>query len=186
MLGLKFTFFVFLKVPETPVWLLSKGRIREAEKSLQWLRGWVSPQTVHKEFVDLQNYSNTSNACTSCAKQSVECQHPKQTIWHKIKEIKRRRHIRPLIFIIAMQLCCDFNGSYILETYNIQVLNVLGSAIEANSAMVLISGFGIVGSIFLIATIRKFGRRKIYLTSLFIMAVLCVVLGSLFYSILQK
>lgn len=165
-------------MPETPPWLFSKGYVKDAEKSLQWLRGWVSPQTVHKEFVELQNYSKTSNACALCAKQTVQCQHPKQTFWQKMKEIKRRRNIRPLIFILWMNICCEFNGSYVLEPYNLQILTTLGSPIEANVAMVLISGFGIVGSIFLIATIKTFGRRKIYLTSVFGIAVLCVALGS--------
>lgn len=170
----------FLKVPETPAWLLSKGRFQEAEKSLQWLRGWVSPQTVRKEFTELQNYSITSNACISCAKQVARCEHLKQTLWQKIKEIKRRRNVRPLIFIFFMNICYEFNGSYVLEPYNIQILNTLGSPIAANVAMILISGFGIMGSIFLIATIKKFGRRKIYLTSIFGIAILCVALGSFF------
>lgn len=79
-----------------------------------------------------------------------------------------------------MNICYEFNGSYVLEPYNLQILDALGTPIEANVAMVLISGFGIVGSIFLIATIKKFGRRKIYLTSVFGIAVLCVALGSFF------
>lgn len=148
----------------------------------------MSPQTVRKEFAELQNYSKTSNACSSCAKRSVQCKHhSRQSICDKIKEIKRRRNIRPLIFIFCMNICYEFNGAYVLEPYNIQILNALGSPVEANAAMVWISGFGVVGSIFLIASIKRLGRRKIYLTSIFGIAVLCVGLGAFFLnSILLK
>ena len=48
-------------MPETPIWLLSRGRYHDAEKALCWLRGWVSPEVVKDEFNQLVMYSNTVN-----------------------------------------------------------------------------------------------------------------------------
>lgn len=56
-----FTVLYVLMMPETPIWLLSRGRYEDAEKALCWLRGWVTPDVVKEEFNQLVIYSNTVN-----------------------------------------------------------------------------------------------------------------------------
>ncbi|CAG9793504.1 unnamed protein product [Diatraea saccharalis] len=47
------TMVLVLFVPETPVWLLSKGRQKQALRSLCRLRGWAKPEEVKEEFDQL-------------------------------------------------------------------------------------------------------------------------------------
>lgn len=172
-------FTVISQVPESPSWLLSKGRTTDAQKSLQWLRGWVDERAIREEFSKLQNYNNVSTACQQCAKQSIRCYHARPTFCDKIKEIKRRRNMRPLIIMLVFYFCYKFNGSVVLEPYNIQVFKALGAPIEASMVSVLASGVGLIGGICFIMTVRKFGRRKLYLTSVFVTAVVCIGLSTL-------
>lgn len=137
---------------------------------MQWLRGWVTQQTVHKEFNDLQNYNIASNACASCAKQSIKCLHAKPTILDKIKELKRRRHVRPMILMFLLQFFGIFNCSYVWDAYIVQVLNAFGTPLRPSYATVMTSGMGVIGSLFLGLTVKKLGRRPIYLTATMVLA----------------
>lgn len=160
-------------MPETPSWLLSKDRVAAAQKSLQWLRGWVTPQTVHNEFDKLQNYTIASNACASCAKQSIKCVHAKPSLLDKIKELKRRRNVRPMILMFLLQFFGIFNGSYVWDPYIVQVMNAFGTPLKPSYATVLSSGMGVIGSIFLGLTVKKLGRRPIFLTTSIVLALCC-------------
>lgn len=49
-------------MPESPVWLRSKKRYKEAEQSMAWLKLSPTPQTVEKQTIESTPTSNTNNS----------------------------------------------------------------------------------------------------------------------------
>lgn len=67
-------------MPETPVWLLSRGKEKEALKSLCYLRGWTTPEHVREEFDQLTVYTKKLQNCIICYKtgeNEQDCKHDK-------------------------------------------------------------------------------------------------------------
>lgn len=164
-------------MPESPSWLLSQKKVKKAEQALQWLRGWTEPETIRKEFTELQNYCNESNACPACAKQSLKCEHPKPTFCDKIKELKRKRSIKPVFLVFLLYFFFEFCITTVLQPYIILVIKAYGIRMDANEVTVIIAVIGIVASIFLITTVKRLGRRTLYFASSIIVIGCCIALS---------
>lgn len=166
-----------LQVPETPLWLLSKNRTEDALKSLQWLRGWVSPKAVETEFKSLQRYNERSNSCNVCAKRNVKCTHPAPTIWEKLRELTRKRTLKPFLLVMSIFLLSQFTGILAMRPYTVQILQAYGIPLDASWATVIVGLVGLFGNIILLCIIRLTGKRKIYLFALAVTFISCFVLG---------
>lgn len=153
-------------MPETPSWLLTQNRFTEAEKSLQWLRGWVSSQTIQKELIELQNYANESTACAACTTQSIKCLHDKPTFCNKMSEFKRKRTLKPFLLIMLMYFFFEASPMMVIQPYVILVLKAYGTPIDAHSVTVLLAVISIVSCSCLSLTVHALGKRRIYLTSI--------------------
>lgn len=153
-------------MPETPLWLLSKNRQDEALKSLQWLRGWVNANAVQSEFNDLQRCRITAQICYKCEKQNETCAHPPPTIRDKIRDLFRRRTLRPFILIGVLYFfsaCCSISP---YRPYMVQALYFYQSPIEPNLVVVWLGYIGFASNILLLVVIRSLGKRPIYLYSM--------------------
>lgn len=159
--------------------MLSKNRTEDARKSLQWLRGWVSPKAVEKEFAEVQRYSEFSKACSDCVKLNEKCPHPPPTALQKLKELTRKRTLKPFTVMLVVYFFTHFSGMHAMRPYIVLVLKAYGTPISANYATVVLGLTGILGTTICVVTVKFFGKRRLYLISLACVGVMATFLSKL-------
>lgn len=145
-------------------------------KSLRWLRGWVNSSAVQKEFDELQGSRISAQLCYTCEKQNEICHHPPPTVSDKIRDLFRRRTLRPFILITCLFFCGAFCGISPYRPYMVQVLYFYKSPIDPNEVIFWMGNIGLAANVMLITFIKMLGKRVIFLWT---MAIIVLALFSL-------
>ena len=117
---------------------MSRNKEKQALKSLQWLRGWVEPDVVKKEFKEIQRYNETSNSCSSCtAKKTNVCVHLPKSILGKLKELSKENARRSILLAILCFLTSNSNGLMAIRPYFEQVFKMFGVPIRPSWVSVI-------------------------------------------------
>lgn len=116
------------QVPESPMWLVSKGRDGDAVKSLRWLRGWVPQHTIQSEFDSIRRCKAASDFCETCKRAEIKCSHTNtQTTGANIKEMIEKRTLKPFVILMVLGAVTFFSGTHHLTAYMVQILNTFNS-----------------------------------------------------------
>lgn len=135
-----------------------------ALKSLIWLRGCVWSEAVVNEYDSLQEYNDRLQACYDCKKQSLECSHA-PSLGDKVKQLKRKRILKPLILIVTLQFFLQFCAINSWFPYIIQILKAYSIQWDAYLTVIAMCLLGFSGRICLLPLLKKIGKRNTYLAS---------------------
>lgn len=149
------------------MWLLSKNRTEDARKSLQWLRGWVSPKAIEKEFTEIQRYSEFTKACIECSNAKQKCTHPPPTVSKRLRELIRKRTLKPFLVVTMTYFFCQFSGFIAMRPYIVLIFKVYGTPIDPNQATVWVGVAGILGTVTCVSTVKFAGKRGVFIGALF-------------------
>lgn len=168
------TMVLVLFVPETPIWLLSKGRQKEALHSLCRLRGWAKPEDVKEEFNELIQYNEDIHRCLLCLKEGKDsrtCDHEskslfKRTLW-KIKHVFLvKETIRPFILVMAYFFFYTMSGALPVRPNMVNVCKALGMKYDSKNIVVVSGGLFVIMSILSALIVKITGKRKLILGAL--------------------
>lgn len=157
-------FSLNFQVPETPLWLLSKNRLADAEKSLQWLRGWVPKTAINDEFQALQRYSHRSQSCAACTHQNQRiCSHPAPTFIEKLRDFKRKQTLKPFFIVTMLFIIAEFCGTTGMGPFIAQIFDTYQSPMAPDRAQAILSVTNNLSNVAFLCLIRFTGKRPLYL-----------------------
>nr|XP_018911743.1 PREDICTED: facilitated trehalose transporter Tret1-like [Bemisia tabaci]XP_018911752.1 PREDICTED: facilitated trehalose transporter Tret1-like [Bemisia tabaci]XP_018911760.1 PREDICTED: facilitated trehalose transporter Tret1-like [Bemisia tabaci] len=160
------TFISMTQIPESPTWLVMRGRLEDAQRSLCWLRGWVEPDQVRDEFEALVNYTKQKVASLETAHLNIlerpaieKC----NVFTAHLKGLTAKNLLRPLrmeCIVIANSYTTGFAGS---KPYQIQIFRQLGYGDFAKRILILGHLIFFVGAMGNLILLPYFGKRKLAL-----------------------
>lgn len=159
------------------MWLLSKNRTEDAQKSLQWLRGWVPPKAVEKELNEMKRHSEFAKRCTACYKADEKCMHPPATAVQMLRSLLLPSTMKPLTIIFIICTLGQLSGTYALRPYWHLIFKAYGTPISPSHATVVLGLAGILGTTTCICTIKFVGKRKLFLIALVIVSIPKIAVG---------
>lgn len=134
--------------PESPSWLLSKGRVEEAGQSFRWLRG--CDEESAREF-------------ESMVDSQKNVVHAGSYSWDSIKEnIRRPAFLKPLGILLGFFFTMQFAGINALAFYSVTIMRqTIGEGVNEYLAMIVIDLVRFVMSVLACVLLRTTGRRPL-------------------------
>lgn len=157
------SFIMTMFTPESPSWLVARGRFEECRAVFHWLRG-------HAEDDELEDMIN---ARIAYEKAIIRQRSSKESRFDKIwSTMKKKEFYKPIILMIHGNILMQFAGGTTMSAYSTVIISLLmGPGANAHFWMVFLDTQRIISNSVAVYVINRTKRR----TMLFSTGALCVV-----------
>ncbi|XP_042223410.1 facilitated trehalose transporter Tret1-like [Homarus americanus] len=138
-----------LAVPESPFWLVRRGRIQEAERSLRKIRG----STRYRQKDELPQI-----------RRSIQ-EHPQTTVKDQVKQLWAAHHLKPVGLLVAVFTLRELGGQYAVFSYTIYLFQYAGLHLDAFTCTILVGVARLVATGVSAIFLDRIGRRPLLITT---------------------
>ncbi|CAL8133475.1 unnamed protein product [Orchesella dallaii] len=156
-------FFSMIFIPETPRYLLTKGRASEASDSLTWLRQNLSAHEIEVELKQIEASVNDVLAEKS-----------------SFRDLFEYRHLYPTSLMIGIMLFQQLSGVNAVIFYTTDIFHSAGASLPDYLSTIIFGVVQLSATVLSTLLVDKAGRKILFLTSSAVMCVSLIALGIYF------
>ena len=170
-----------IPLPESPAWLLSKGYISDAEKSLKWLH---HQRCTQNESIPVELQQKSVYAITSETTQTTVSSNKKSGSGFSRKELFRRPVLVPFALTFTLLIFQQVSGIDAIIFYTVSIFHSAGSQVDDHLATIYVGLVQLIANFVSLFIVDRAGRRPLLIASGALMCVALTALGTHFH--LQK
>ncbi|KAJ9574688.1 hypothetical protein L9F63_008149, partial [Diploptera punctata] len=184
------SFLAFLMLPESPVWLVRRNKIQEAEKALRWLRGGgigLQLLSIHPKDTSISHPVANNDSKLGPFERSTLYLISQPTIrtFPDNESSLTIYSVKPLNQSTVFYFIQVTSGTYLVIFYAVEVITQAGGreglGIDRFLAAVLTAGDRLLFTFLMCFMLLKVGRRPLILVSGFVQVLSSFLLGALLY-----
>ncbi|VVC39589.1 Sugar transporter, conserved site,Major facilitator superfamily domain,Major facilitator, sugar [Cinara cedri] len=168
--------FVALSLtPDSPMWLLSKGKTDKARKTLCKLRGWETEEKCAKEFEEMVEYVSSSTTTEEPKKKTnswISFSHP--GLW------------KPLKFMMIYIFFSNIMSGVPFTPYLVDIFRTYSSTVDAEWATSAYMAFSMIGNIFTVLLVQRLGKRCLVQLTIAICSLCYLCIGSMDFFVVNN
>ncbi|KAL5279991.1 hypothetical protein ACFFRR_004164 [Megaselia abdita] len=172
-------------VPESPVWLVSKGRIEDARKSLSYLyKAYPQPEHTTQTLAEMHLCALQREREQKLAKDiktSKSDSSEKNKFRQTLEAFMQPTGYKPLIVLFWLFLIQQYSGIYITLFFAVTFFQEVGSSIDAFTVSIFVGVTRFLMSLTNAWLLKRFKRRPLLMTSSIGMAACMFISGAFTY-----
>lgn len=145
-------------VPESPSWLVMKGKEYSAMESLEWLRGRENRSALEKELEKIKR---------DCAMRKAQ----------RTSIVQLKDFWKPFVVCLILMAFFNFSGFTVLIYYSVTIFNMAESSVDSKAAAIIVGIDLVVSCIIAILIVGRLNRRVLMYSTIFGMGLCQTLLG---------
>ena len=154
--------------PESPIWLVGRGRKDQALRSIHILARH-DPDKLARAAAELATMVDTNAERVSTQRRGLA--------GFLATMFLERSGLRPLLVIMMLFALQQFSGIYVTLFFTVKLFKEVGSALDPNTASMIVGAIRVVTSVQATLMMRRFGRRPLLVASATISAACMLLAG---------
>lgn len=154
---------IFMFMPESPSFLISKGKKEAAAKSLKWLRGSQYDYSHELAELQAQNEADKKNKVSLAA------------------ALSRRSTIKALFISLSLMFFQQMSGINAVIFFTSDIFKAAETGIDPSLATIIVGVMQVISVFVSSIIVDKLGRRLLLLPSAIVMTICTILLGAYFF-----
>ncbi|XP_050733771.1 facilitated trehalose transporter Tret1-like [Eriocheir sinensis] len=159
-------FLSMIFLPESPQWLIKKGKLAAAEKSIRFFR---PPSHCVKAELDTIHTN------------IIETDGAEISVWEQMKLFRKSQNWKPVVVVFLVFMCGQFSGFAVVTAYTADIFNEAGTNIDPDKATVIVGLVRIYIYLVSAVLLDRVGRKPLLIISAIGSSGGMVSIGTFFY-----